>query len=57
VRPYLAVAELDNGTFAILAIDPTKRVGGGCEAIVQSLHPTRMEADEALAKDTPDAKA
>jgi hypothetical protein len=53
--PFLAIADLTDGTFAIVAIDPTKRVGDGCAAIVQSLHPTRDEADtalESLTKDT-----
>lgn len=48
MSPYLAIANLGGGQFAIVAIDPTKRVGSGCSAIVQSLHRTRDEAEQAL---------
>lgn len=48
MSPYLAVADLDDGTFAIVAIDPTIRVKDGCCAIVQSLHQTRDDAERAL---------
>lgn len=50
MRPFQAVAKIDAGGFAILSIDPTKRVGGGCEAIIQSLHVTEAEANEALSR-------
>lgn len=48
MSPFLAIADLDDGSFAVLAIDPTKRVDGGCSAIVQSVHATREEAQNAL---------
>lgn len=52
MSPFLAIADIADGTFAIVAIDPTKRVGDGCSAIVQSLHKTRSEAEQALASPT-----
>lgn len=53
MRPFLVIADLDAGGFAILAIDPTKREGAGCQAIVQSVHATREEASAALASQEP----
>lgn len=50
MRPFLVVADIDDGTFAVLAVDPTKRIGTGCSGIVQSVHKTREEADVAIAK-------
>ena len=51
MTPFLAIAELTEeaaGTlgerFAVLAIDPTRRVGEGCEATVLSLHHSREAA-------------
>lgn len=52
MSPYLVIADLADGTFAIVAIDPTQRVGGGCSAIVQSLHETRLEAEQMLPAST-----
>lgn len=54
MKPFLAIADLTDGTFAIVAIDPSKRVGDGCAAIVQSLHPTRDDAAIALENPTKD---
>jgi len=48
MRPFLAIADMDDGTFAVLAIDPTKRIGNGCKAIVQSVHSTRESAAKAI---------
>jgi hypothetical protein len=48
MSPFLAIADLDDGTFAIIAIDPTKRVGSGCSGIVQSLHQKRDDAASAI---------
>ncbi len=52
MRPFREVAELTTGQperFAVLSIDPTKRQeGGGCSAIVLSLHRTREDADRAV---------
>lgn len=48
MRPFLAVANLNDGGFAVVAIDPTKRVGNGCSAIVQSIHVTRGDAETAI---------
>ncbi|GGD58661.1 hypothetical protein [Croceicoccus mobilis] len=52
MRPFLVVADLDKPTaepFMVLSVDPTKRVDGGCKAIVMSLHWTREEAEAAIA--------
>lgn len=55
MKPYLAIATLDeaykgvNGErFAVIAIDPSKRVDGGCKCVVQSLHHTEIEAADAI---------
>lgn len=48
MSPFLEIADLADGTFAVLAIDPTKRIGEGCAAIVQSIHATRDEAASAI---------
>jgi len=48
MSPFLAIADLTDGTFAVVAIDPTRRVGDGCAAIVQSLHHTRDGAVSAI---------
>lgn len=48
MKPFLAVADIDDGTFAVLSIDPTQRVGTGCKAIVMSVHETRRDAETAL---------
>ncbi len=50
IEIFLEVAELVDGAFAVIAIDPSNRVEGGCSAIVQSIHSTRAGADIALAK-------
>lgn len=52
MSPFLAVADLVDGTFAVIAIDPTKRVDGGCSGIVQSTHSTRDEAASAIEANT-----
>lgn len=39
---------MDDGSFAVLSIDPTVRIGDGCSAIVQSVHKTREEAEAAI---------
>lgn len=52
MRPFLVVADLTSPKaepFAVLAIDPTIKVGDGVQAIVMSLHWTRAEADRAIA--------
>lgn len=48
MKPFLAIGDMDDGTFAVLSIDPTKRVDAGCKAIVMSVHETRREAETAL---------
>lgn len=53
MRPYLVVADLTNPQaepFAVLSVDPTKRVGDGVQAIIVSLHSTRAEAEAAVYK-------
>lgn len=50
MRPFQCIADLENGGFAILSVDPTQRVDGGCRAIVLSVHDTRDEAERALRK-------
>jgi hypothetical protein len=49
MTPFLVIADMDDGTFAVLAVDPTKRIGTGCSGIVQSVHQQREEAEKALA--------
>lgn len=51
MKPFQCIADLDNGTFAILSVDPTQRIDGGCKAIVLSVHDTRQEAEETLNKE------
>jgi hypothetical protein len=51
MKPFLVVATLDAGGFAVLAVDPSKRIGTGCSAIVQSLHETEAEARDAIEVD------
>ena len=53
MRPFQCIADLENGGFAILSVDPTQRVDGGCGAIVLSVHDTRDEAERALNTDAP----
>lgn len=48
MRPFYVIADMDDGTFAVLAVDPTKRIGTGCSGIVQSVHKTRKDAETAL---------
>ena len=52
MRPYLVVADLDppHAPFAVLSVDPTQRVDGGCRAIVLSLHSSREDAEKEIAK-------
>ena len=52
MSPFLAIADLADGRFAVVAIDPIKRLGGGCSATVQSLHRTRAEAASAMSAGT-----
>jgi len=54
MKPYLVVGELDNPAaepFMVLSVDPTKREGTGCKAIVMSVHWTRAEAEAAIQGD------
>lgn len=47
MKPYRVIATLDAGGFAVLSIDPSKRhSGGGCEGVVLSVHPSKVEPDE-----------
>ena len=52
MRPFREIAELTTAQpekFAVLSIDPSNRhPGGGCVAIVLSLHRTREEAESAI---------
>lgn len=48
MSPFLAVADLADGKFAVVTIDPSKRIGSGCSAVVQSLHDTKEAARAAL---------
>lgn len=50
MRPFQVIAHLDAGGFAVLSVDPAKRVGKGCEGIVMSLHKTEVEANSVLSK-------
>lgn len=44
MSPWLAVAAIDDGRFAVLEIEPMVRVGRGCQATVHSIHATEDEA-------------
>lgn len=50
MKPYLVVADLEppHAPFAVLSIDPSKRIGSGCKAVVISLHETREEAEREI---------
>jgi hypothetical protein len=48
VKPFLVIADLVAGGAAIVSVDPTDRVGDGCRGIVQSVHPTRADAEREL---------
>lgn len=50
MKPYLVIADLDppHAPFAVLSVDPTQRVDGGCKAIVLSLHYSREEAEKEI---------
>lgn len=51
MRPFQCVADMDDGSFAVLSVDPTKRVDGGCKAIVLSVHETREQAEAAITEE------
>ncbi len=51
MSPFLCVVDLINPKaepFAVLAVDPTVRVGNGVRGIVQSFHWTRESAEAAI---------
>lgn len=51
MKPYRVVSELHHPKaepFAVLAVDPSVRVGEGVLAVVVSLHWTREEAERAV---------
>jgi hypothetical protein len=48
MKPYQAVAHLNDGRYAVLSIDPTKPEGDGCKAVIQSIHATEREARSSL---------
>ena len=49
MRPFHVIAELNDGRFAVLSVDPTLRIGQGCSGIVQSIHKTRSDAEAEIA--------